>query len=296
VLVRVHAASINTADLEHMTGTPFVTRIAVGWAKPRNTRPGIDVAGVVEAVGPGVTRFSVGDRVWADMFPHRFGSFAEYVCASEAGFELMPAISFDQAASVPHSGVLALQSLTARGPIRAGQRVLINGAGGCVGPFAIQLAKSFGAEVTAVDNPEKIEFMRSLGADHVLDYTKVDVCRTGEKYDHIVNIAARRSVFAFRRILAPGGSYTLIARNLSGFFGAALFGLFAGKGRRMGVFNWVPSRPSDLEHLGRLIVSGDVTPIIDRTYPLDELVEAIDYVAGTPADGKVVLTIGPVTP
>jgi len=291
VLVRVRAASVNTADLEHLRGRPLVTRVGIGLFSPRQRIPGIDVAGVVETVGKGVTRFRPGDRVWADMFPHGFATFADYVCAPERGFEPMPAIPFEQAATVPHSGVLALQSLTARGPIEPGQRVLINGAGGCVGPFAIQIAKSFGAEVTGVDHTDKLELMRTAGADHVVDYTAEDVTRGAERYDVILNIAARRSVFAFRRILNPGGSYTLIARNLGGFFGAALFGLFAGGGRRMGVFNWVPSRPADLARLGGLIETGKVTPVIDRSYPLEQAPDAIRYAADGRARGKVVLTV-----
>ena len=289
VLVRVRAASLNTADLDHFWGRPMIARVGVGLFAPRHRIPGIDVAGVVEAVGAGATRFRVGDRVWADLFPHGFGSFAECVCAPEGGFEPMPAIQFEQAATVPHSGVLALQALTARGPVKPGSRVLINGAGGCVGPFAIQLAKAFGAEVTGVDHTDRLELMRSVGADHVVDYTVEDVTRSAGRFDLIVDIAATRSVVAFRRILNPRGSYRLIARTLGGFYGAVFLGAIVGGSRRMGVFNWVPSRPADLELLGRLLEDGKLTPAIDRTYPLDQAPDAVRYLAEGRAHGKVVL-------
>jgi NADPH:quinone reductase-like Zn-dependent oxidoreductase len=180
VLVRVRAASVNTADLDHLMGRSIVERLATGFPRPRNNVPGLDVAGEVVAVGENVARLRLGDLVWADLSVSGFGAFAEYVCAAEKVFTPKPAtLSFDQAATVPHSAILALQGLTGKGPIQPGQKVLINGAGGCVGPFAVQIAKSFGAEVTGVDHTGKLDMMRSVGADHVIDYTAWTSPRTG---------------------------------------------------------------------------------------------------------------------
>lgn len=174
VLVKVHAASINMADLDYLRGRPVVARLGTGLGKPRTNGVGLDVAGRVEEIGKNVTKFRPGDEVWADLFSFGHGSFAEYVCAPEKAFSLKPpGVTFDEAATVPHSGVLALQGLRGKRQIQPGQKVLINGAGGCVGPFAVQIARSFGAEVTGVDHTGKLDMLRSIGADHVIDYTQV---------------------------------------------------------------------------------------------------------------------------
>jgi NADPH:quinone reductase-like Zn-dependent oxidoreductase len=293
VLVRVHASSVNTADLEHLRGRPLVARVGTGFTRPRHRIPGFDLAGVVEAVGDGVTGLAIGDRVWADLFSHGVGAFADYACAPERAFTRMPDLPFDVAATVPHSGLLALQALTARGPVEPGWKVLVNGAGGCVGPFAIQLAKAWGADVTGVDHRDRFELMRTAGADHVIDYTSEEVTRSSERYDLIVDIAATRSVLAFRRILTPHGRYMQISRGLGGFFGAAVFGALLGGSRKMGVFGWAPSRPADLDTIGQLIVDGRVRPVIDRRVALDDAPDAIrDQEAGR-ARGKVVVTLVP---
>ena len=259
VLVKIHAASINTADLDYLTGNPPIARVAFGLRRPRTTVMGCDLAGTVESVGTAVTRFSAGDEVLADLSGSGYGSFAEYASVREKVVAAKPAgLSFVEAATLPHSGVLALQGLRAKGPIEPGHRVLVNGAGGCVGPFAIQLAKSFGAEVTGVDSTAKLDWIRSIGADHVIDYAREDFTRTGRHYDHILDVAARGSVLRYRRSLTPGGSYVLIARNLAGFIQAFVVGgaiSIAGK-KRMGIFAWSPSQahrpgrslPSTFEH------------------------------------------------
>jgi NADPH:quinone reductase-like Zn-dependent oxidoreductase len=291
VLVRVHATSVNTADLEHIRGEPLVARAGLGFREPRNRIPGFDVAGVVEAVGAGTGTLKPGDRVWADVFSNGFGAFADYVCAPERAFSRMPDIPFDVGATVPHSGLLAVQALTARGPVVPGSKVLVNGGGGCVGPFAIQLAKAWGAEVTGVDHRDRLELMRSVGADRVIDYTAEDVTRSSIRYDLVVDIAASRPALAFRRVLTPRGSYVQISRGLGGFFGAAVFGALFGGRRRIGVFMWVPSRAADLDLVGRLIESGQLTPMIDRRVPLENALDAIRDQEQGRARGKIVITL-----
>lgn len=294
VLVRVRATSINTADLDQLMGSPRIARLFTGVTRPRTRRLGLDMAGEVEAVGPGVTRFAPGDAVWADLFANGAGAFAEYVCSRERAFHRMPrGLSFEQAATVPHSGLLALQGLETRGGVRPGQKVLINGAGGCVGPFAVQIAKSRGAEVTAVDHEAKLDMVRSLGADHVVDYTSEDFTKQGRRYDRILDIAAKRTLVDHLRVLAPGGAYVRVARTMGGFFRAAVFGslLGLGTGRRMGNLTWKPNHANDMERLGAMILSVEVTPLIDQRFPLSQLPEAMRYQAEGKARGKLVVTV-----
>jgi NADPH:quinone reductase-like Zn-dependent oxidoreductase len=291
VLVRVEAASLNTADLDHLRGIPRAGRIGVGLRAPKHPGVGIDVAGRVEAVGPDVTALQPGDEVWADLFRYGHGAFSEYVCLPEKAFTPKPAgITFEQAATVPHSGLLALQALTSRGPIR-GQEVLINGAGGCVGPFAIQIAKAMGATVTGVDHADKLELMRQAGADRVVDCTTEDVTRHKARYDLIVDIAANRSPLRFLRALAPRGRYVLVARSIGGFIRAASVDALVAKAarKRIGVFIWAPSRDADLETIGRLIEQGKVRPIIDRQYSLEELPEAFRRLEAGDLRGKALV-------
>lgn len=294
VLVKVRAASVNTADLDHLRGRSIGERLAFGFSKPTHSVPGLDLAGEVVAIGEDVTRLQPGDQVWADLSVSGFGAFAEYVCAAEKVFAPKPpSLTFEEAATVPHSAVLALQGLTGKGPIQPGQRVLVNGAGGCVGPFAVQIAKSFGADVTAVDHAGKLDLPRSLGADHVIDYTQEEFTRNGQRYDLILDIAARRSVLHYRRSLAPGGRYVLIARSLGGFFQAALLGalISVGGSKRMGVFMWNPGRREDLDSLTRLLDAGRIKPLIDRRYGLSQVPGALRYVEEGRARGKVVIMV-----
>jgi NADPH:quinone reductase-like Zn-dependent oxidoreductase len=254
----------------------------------------LDVAGRVEAVGANVTRLRTGDEVWADLFGLGHGAFAEYVCAPEGGFTVIPAgTTFEEAATVPHSAILALQGIRGKGQIRPGQKVLINGGGGCVGPFAIQIAKSFGAEVTAVDHTDKLDMMVVVGADHVIDYTREDFTRNGRRYDLILDIAAQRSVLHYRRSLAPRGRYVQVARSLVGFFQAMLVGALVSMmgNKRMGIFMWEPNKRQDLEFLGGLLEAGRLVPLIDRRYELDGVPDALRHVDGGHARGKVVITV-----
>ena len=204
VLVRIRAASLNSGDLDYLHGRPGFARMGTGFRKPRNHLFGLDLAGDVEAVGPAASRIRVGDRVFGDLTQHGYGAFAEYACAPERAFSVIPAaVSYENASTIPQSGIIALQGLRDQRPILGGEHVLINGASGCVGPFAIQIAKARGAEVTGVCSTKHLDFVRSLGADHVIDYTREDYTRGGERYDHVIDIFARRSLFACRRVAEP---------------------------------------------------------------------------------------------
>lgn len=290
VLVRVEAASVNTADLDNLLGRPRIARVGTGLRRPKWAVPGLDVAGTVEAVGPGVTRLRPGDGVWADLFSNGHGAFAEYVCAPQDVFAPKPvAVRFSDAATIPHSAVLALQALRSRGGLVPGQRVLVNGAGGCVGPFAVSIAKASGTEVTAVDVGDKFGVMEAAGADHLIDYTKEDVTRGRWPFDVIVDVAARRSVLAFKRILDDHGRYVQIARTLGGFFSTVLLGALFGGNRTMGVFMWVPNDDGDLAHLGQLLEDGRLTPVIDRVVGLAEVPEALQDLTDGRLRGKVVV-------
>jgi NADPH:quinone reductase-like Zn-dependent oxidoreductase len=292
VVVQVAAASLNMGDLDHVLGRPRLARVGTGLLRPAHSRVGVDVAGTVEEVGPGVTGFRAGDRVWADLFSSGHGALADQVSVPASALSPLPdGVPFDAAATVPHSGSLALQGLRAAGSIRPGERVLVNGAGGCVGPFAIQIAKARGAVVTAVDHGDKLDLLRELGADEVIDYTREDFTRGDGRFDVILDIADTRTVAALRRALAPGGRYVLIARRLGSFAEKALLGPVVGRltGTRIGVFSWRPNQRADLDELAALLVAGDVVPRIDRRYGLDETVEAFHRLESGKARGKVLV-------
>jgi NADPH:quinone reductase-like Zn-dependent oxidoreductase len=295
-LVRVHASSLNTADLHMVTGTPMVARIGTGLTAPRDRVIGLDVAGTVEEVGEGVSTLEPGDEVWADLSLVGNGALAEYVCAAEEVFSPKPAgIGFEEAAAMPHSAILALQGLRAwNRPIKPGHKVLINGGGGCVGPFGIKIAKANGAEVTGVDHAGKLDLMRTAGADYVLDYTREDVTRNGVVYDRILDIATGRSVREFRHSLAPNGTHAVIVDSLSGLFGAATVGsvMSTGSERRMGMFMWKANDREDLAYLAGLADAGALHPIIDRQIELDEVPAALRDMQEGKTRGKVVVSIG----
>ena len=297
VLVRVHAASVNRADLDNLYPRWQFLRLFLGLRKPRVRRVGLDAAGVVESVGPSVTRFRPGDAVFGDLFTFGQGAFAEYVCAPEAAFASMPVgMTFEDAATLPHSAILALQGLRLRNGrmVRPGQRVLIDGASGNVGPFAIQIAKSLGAEVSATCRTSKMEFVRSLGADRVIDYTKVDYTRTGERYDWIMATDSHHSIFSVRRALRPGGAYVTLGGPASALFTAGLLGPLTSVigDKSVGLmFWWKPFKAEDVQALKGLIADGKVKPAIDRRFTLDEVVEALRHVDEGRARGKVVITV-----
>jgi NADPH:quinone reductase-like Zn-dependent oxidoreductase len=295
VLVRVRAASVNRADLDALGPKPAFARLFMGLAAPRVPGLGLDAAGEVEAVGPNVTRYKPGDRVFADLFLYRTGAFADYVCAREKAFLPIPVgMTFEEAATLPHSAVLAVQGLRLRDgrTIKPGDRVLIDGASGNVGPFAVQIAKAIGAEVTGVARTEKLDFVRSLGADHVIDYTTTDYTRTGERYDWIVDTDSHHSVLAIQRALRPGGVYVTLGGTTRTILAAMLLGLAISRAsnKHMGLLTWwKPFNPPDLAKVTDLIAAGVVRPVIDRRFPLSEIVQALRWVDDGRARGKVVV-------
>jgi len=295
VLVRVRAASVNRADLDALGPKPAFARLFMGVRAPRAPGLGLDAAGEIEAVGPNVTRFKQGDRVFADAFLYRNGAFAEYLCAREKAFLSIPAgMTFEEAATLPHSANLAVQGLRLRNgrTIKAGDRVLIDGASGNVGPFAVQIAKSRGAEVTGVARTEKLDFVRSLGADHVIDYTTTDYTKSGERYDWILDTDSHHSVLAIRRALNPGGVYVTLGGTARTILAAMLLGLVVSlvSDKHMGLLIWwKPFNPPDIKRVTDLIAEGRVRPAIDRRYPLDQVVDALRWVDDGHARGKVLV-------
>jgi NADPH:quinone reductase-like Zn-dependent oxidoreductase len=293
VLVRVRAAGVNPADWAIMSGLPYIARPVYGLRKPKNAIRGTDVAGTIEAVGSGVTRFKAGD----DVFGWCVGSYAEYASVSEDALALKPAnLSFAQAAAVPMAGMVALQAIRDHGHVRAGQKVLINGASGGIGTFAVQIAKAFGAEVTGVCSSRNVDLVRSIGADHVIDYGKDDFTENGQQYDFILDNVSNHSLTDLRRALTPTG---MLVPN-GGLFGNRWL---AGGGRivraavlfRFGsqtLGNFLLSQKlEDLVVLKELVEAGKVTPVVDRTYSLSETAEAIDHVGLGHARGKVAITV-----
>lgn len=294
VLVKVHAASVNAADWRLMRANPFLVRFHVGFLKPTKFKIlGVDIAGRVEAVGKNVSQFKPGDEVFGDVFASDLGGFAEYKCARENELVLKPSnISFEEAAAVPLAAVTALHGLRDKGQMQARQKVLINGASGGVGTFAVQLAKYFGAEVTAVCSTEKMDLARALGADHVLDYTQEDFTRSGRRYDLILAVNGSRSIFDYKRALTPGGAYVMAGGNTGQLFQALLLGpLISMFGKqKMGALTSMPNQ-KDLLFIKELLDSGKIKPVIDRLYPLSEVPEAIRYVEAGHAKGKVVIVL-----
>jgi NADPH:quinone reductase-like Zn-dependent oxidoreductase len=291
VLVKVIASSINAGDYRLRPGKPVLMRLmAGGLRRPKDPRLGSDLAGVVEAVGEQVAQFQPGDEV----FGCGHGSFAEYALARESYLAPKPAtITFEEAAAMPVAALTALQGLRDAGGIQPGQRVLIQGASGGVGLFAVQLAKAFGAEVTAVCSPRNLELARSSGGDHLIDYTQEDFTRRPERYDLIYAVNGYHPLGAYKRILAPQGVYVCAGGTLPQIFQAMLLGkLYSEKGGRtlkmMGIAKVVQA---DLLTLGEFLQAGKLSPFIDRRYPLDEIVAAFRYVEDTHAQGKVVITV-----
>src|SRR5438132_354073 len=298
ILVRVRAASVNPYDWHFVEGTPKIMRMmGVGLRKPKDTRVGVDFAGTVEAVGKNVTQFKPGDEV----FGGRGGAFAEYVCPrANRAVAIKPAnITFEQAASVNIAGITALQALRDRGKVESGQKVLINGASGGVGTFAVQIAKSMGADVTGVCSTRNVDLVRSLGADHVIDYTKEDFTKGEQRYDVILDNVPNHSLSECRRVLNPDGKYVLIGgggvnegRWLGPGLTHALNAMFLSKfvSQKMGMM-LAELNQKDLTALADLMQSGKVTPVIDRTYTLSELPQAIEYLEQGHARGKVVVKV-----
>lgn len=296
VLVKVRASSINSGDWRLMRGAPFLVRLMYGGLrKPKIKTLGVDFAGRVEAVGPAVMQFQPGDEVFGELSEYGFGGFAEYVCAAETALARKPMnITFEEAATVPDAAITALQALRDCGQLQAGQRVLINGASSGVGSFAVQIAKAFGAEVTAICHPKKMQMVQSIGADHIIDYTQTDVTQQGQQYDLIVDMAAYRSVFDYLPILTRSGSYVLVGGSISRLFQVMLFlGPWISRTSQRSV-KCLTAKPNqaDLIVLSDLLEAGKIVPFIDRRYSLSEVPIAIRYVEERHVQGKVAINIG----
>ncbi len=293
VLIKIHAAGTNAADWRLMRADPFFIRLNSGLRKPKTPILGADIAGRVETLGPGASRFQVGDAVYGELSDSGLGGFAEYVCAPENILALMPAnLSFEKAAAVPMAAVTALQGLRDVGGIQEGQKVLIHGASGGVGTFAVQIAKAYGTEVTAVCSTSKIETARKLGADHVIDYKKEDFSKSGQQYDLILIANGDRPLSDYEQALAPAGTMVVSGFSMRQLFGAMLLGSLKSRsgGKSIRALSAKANR-ADLESVTAWIENGKVTPVVDRCYPLSEVPEAIRYLEGGHADGKVVISM-----
>ena len=291
VLIKVHAASINSWDYELLRGKPFANRAMFGLLRPKIKTLGADIAGKVVAIGKNIRKFSPGDEVLGDLSQDGWGGFAEYVCASENSLALKPkSIRFEEAAAIPQAAVLALQGIRDKGQVKAGQKVLINGAGGGVGTFAVQMAKSFGAVVTGVDSTEKLTTMRSIGADHVMDYTKEDFAKNGQQYDLILDNVASRPISAIKHVLGAKGTYVMIGGSTARIMQIAFIGsLISKNGKKMGLLMHETNK--DLAFITKLIEEGKIKPVIDKCYSISEVPEALRYFGEGKAKGKIVITM-----
>lgn len=291
VLIRIRAVSLNGSDREGLIGKPLYARIG-GLRRPGNPILGSDIAGQVEVAGKAITMFKAGDEVFGEL-PGYHGGLAEYACAPESTLMHKPAsLTFAQASAIPQGGVIAWQAICNKGQVQPGQQVLINGAGGSAGCFAVQLAKLYGAEVTGVDNPEKLDFMRSLGADHVIDYTRIDFTRTGRQYDLILDVLGHRSVFDYQRALKPNGTCFVVGGAVAALLQILILGPWVRRmrGKNIRVLA-VPQNAKDLMAVTELFEAGKIRPVIDREYPLSEAAEAFRCLAQGQARGKIVITI-----
>jgi NADPH:quinone reductase-like Zn-dependent oxidoreductase len=297
VLVKVHAASINSWDWDLLRGTPFVNRLMCGVLKPKRiTILGCDIAGRIEAVGKKVTQFQPGDEVFGDLSRSRWGGFAEYVCARENALALKPtSMNFKQAAAIPQAALLALQGLIQghiqQGQIKAGQKILINGASGGVGSFAVPMAKLLGVEVTGVCSTKKTDFVFLLGADHVIDYKQQDFTKNGKCYDLILDVQGYHSIFDYKRALSPRGIYVMVGGCTTLVNQIMLLGPFISitGGKKMGLL--LHKANKGLDHMIELFEAGKVAPYIDKCFPLTESAEAMRYFGEGHAKGKVVITM-----
>ena len=291
VLVQIHASSINFGDNALLTGKPFMIRLmGYGVFKPKHSITGGDIAGRVESVGKDVKQFQPGDEVYADIWDNGPGAYAEYVAVPEKLLVLKPVtLTFEEAATIPQASVVALQGLRNKGQIQAGHKVLINGASGGVGTFAVQIAKAFGAEVTGVCSTRNMDLVRSLGADHVIDYTKEDFTKNGQQYDIILDIVPGHSFSDYMRALSPNGTLVSVALNVSLFLSSKI----SKTGSKKVIQLTHVLNTEDLVLMKEFIEAGKIVPVIDRTFPLSEAAKAFRYYADGRSKGKVVLTMGP---
>src|SRR3989440_10781097 len=294
VLVKVHATSVNAGDWHLLRAKPFLMRLmGYGLLKPKHTILGSDIAGRVEAVGRNVKQFQSGDEVFGNTAKYGFGGFAEYVSVPENALVLKPTnISFEEAAAVPQAALVALQGLRDKGQIQTGQKILIYGASGGIGTFAVQIATSFGAEVTTVCSTRNLDMARSIGADHVIDYTKEDFTRNGQQYDLILAVNGYHSIFDYKRALSPRGMYVMTGGSSAQMFQAMLLGpLLSMTGRQKMGNSAHKQNQKDLVFMKELLEASKVKPVIDRRFPLRDVADAIRYLEAGHAQGKVVITV-----
>lgn len=293
VLVKIYATSINAADWHILTADIFLVRLSMGLFKPKMNILGADIAGQVEAVGESVRQFKVGDAVFGNLFAYNLGGFAEYVCAPESAFMLKPVnLSFDEAAAAPLAAVTAIQGLRDQGQIAPGQKVLINGASGGVGTFAVQVAKTFGAEVTAVCSTRNLEMARRLGADHVIDYTQEDFTQNGLRYDIILAVNGYHPIADYQRALTPTGRYVMVGGTIKQMMESLLQGAMMSKknGQRFGALTLVPN-PKDMPLVKELLETRKMISVIDSRYPLNQVPDAFRHFGKGHAQGKIIITV-----
>jgi len=290
VLIKIHAASINDWDWGLLHGD-FINRLLNGILKPKRKILGSDIAGRIEAIGKNVTRFKTGDDVYGDL-SGRWGGFAEYTCAQEKSLALKPAaMSFEEAAAIPQAAMLAVQGLIDKGKIQAGQKLLINGAGGGVGTFALQIAKTFGIEVTGVDKTDKLEMLRSIGFDHVIDFTKEDFTRNGRCYDLILDVKTNRPIYDYVRALCPKGVYVTVGGSIFRLLQALFLGRWITRMNKKQICIVALKPNKDLAYMNKLFEDGKVKPVIDGPYGLDEIHKAFGLFGKGDHKGKIVITI-----
>lgn len=292
VLVKNFATSINSADWDFIRGKPYLYRLLFGIQKPKFPILGCDFAGQIISTGKNVSRFKPGDEVYGDVSGCGFGAFAEFISVPENALCFKPAeMSFEEAACFPQAGVLALQSIYDKKPVKRGDKVLINGAGGSVGTLALQLAKHMGAEVTCVDRSDKLSALSSLGADHVIDYTREDFTNSSKKYHLIIDVIANRSVYKYNRSLLPDGNFIMIGGSISTLFSTLTTGsvISAGSSRKLGILAHVPNK--NLEMINKLYTDGILKPVIDKVFSLEQSIDAFRYYSTGSFIGKIVITI-----
>ena len=292
VLIKVQAVALNASDMEFLRGEPAYVKMWGLW-KPKYQILGSDIAGTIEAIGEKATNFKIGDEVFCDLL-YKWGGLAEYICAAEKELVLKPKeMTFQMAAAIPQAGTVALQALRDKGQIKAGQKVLINGAGGGTGTFAIQLAKYFGATVTGIDNRGKLALMLSVGADQVMDYTKDDFSKNEERYDLIVDFVAHRSIFDYKKVLKPNGRYVLVGGSIKRLLQALFIGPVIGltSNKKMGFLAHEQNK-KDIETMLNFYKTGKVVPIIEKSYPLAEVPTAFWELMKGEVKGKLVIKIG----
>ncbi|MGH1366882.1 MAG: NAD(P)-dependent alcohol dehydrogenase [Calditrichia bacterium] len=292
VLVKIHATAVNDYDWSLVRGKPFLYRIVFGFFKPRKPIPGMELAGTIEAIGANVTSFKVGDAVYGDTSEYGFGTFAEYICVNEKALVLKPEkMTFEEATTIPHASMLAFQGLMDKGKIQQGERVLINGGGGGVGTFGLQLAKLHGAHVTGVDTGEKLQMMKELGFDHVIDYKKEDFIKNGQRYDLVLDAKTTRSSFAYPRALKPGGRYVTVGGNLTRLLQLLFLKRWISKfsGKQLHIVGLAANK--DLDYINELFDAGKIKCIIDGPYKLEESAKAIQRFGDGKHSGKVVVSI-----